>query len=223
MPFELCNTAASVECLMEKVLVGLSLTICLIYLDDDLVPGCTFDDHIRNLWLMLLHIWEAKLKLSPKKCTLFQCEVTFLGQVVSEAGVSTDPEKLQGVHTWPRSSNLSEVRIFLDYALIIAYLYQTLLSSFYTLLHRTLADLQLELWAGIVIQCPQESSNQNINHLLPGSRSSLCLDTDTSAHGIGAVLSHKSKTDRRELWHTTIVYLTDHRETIGLPDKSCWL
>ena len=113
MPFGLCNAPATFERLMEKVLAGLPLTVCLIYLDDILVPGRTFDDQIRSLWLVLLRLREAKLKLSPKKCTLFQREVKFLGHIVSKAGVSTDPEKLQAVRAWPRPSNVSEVRRFL--------------------------------------------------------------------------------------------------------------
>ena len=45
---------------MEKVLAGLPLTVCLIYLDDILVPHRTFTDHTKNLLVLLR---EAKLKL----------------------------------------------------------------------------------------------------------------------------------------------------------------
>ena len=61
MPFRLCNDPAMFEeCLTEKVLAGLPLTVCLIYLDNILVPGCTFKDHIRNLQVVLL-----RLRASP--------------------------------------------------------------------------------------------------------------------------------------------------------------
>ena len=93
MPFGLCNAPATFERLMEKVFAGLPLTVCLIYLDDILVPGRTFEGHIKNLRVVLLRLREAKLKLSPKKCDLFRREVKFLGHV----GVATDPEKLEAV------------------------------------------------------------------------------------------------------------------------------
>ena len=117
MPFGLCNAPATFEHLMEKVLAGLPLTVCLIYLDDILVPGHTFEDHIKNLRVVLLRLREAKLKLFSMKCTLFQRKVKFLRHIVSEAGVATDPEKLQTVRAWPRPSNVSEVRRFLGVCL----------------------------------------------------------------------------------------------------------
>ena len=63
--------------------------------------------------MVFLRLKEAKLKLAPKKCSLFQQEVKFLGHIVSEKGVATDPDKLQSVSTWPRPANTMEVRQFL--------------------------------------------------------------------------------------------------------------
>ena len=49
MPFGLCNAPATFERLMEQVLSGLPLTVCLVYLDDILVPGRTFREELANL------------------------------------------------------------------------------------------------------------------------------------------------------------------------------
>ena len=49
MLFGLCNAPATFQCLMEKVLCGVVREKCLIYLDDILVMGQTFDEHIENL------------------------------------------------------------------------------------------------------------------------------------------------------------------------------
>ena len=46
MPFGLCNTPATFQRLMEQVLSGL---LALVYIDDILVPGKTFDDHLTDL------------------------------------------------------------------------------------------------------------------------------------------------------------------------------
>ena len=40
---------AAFERLMEQVLVGLPTSVALIYLDDILVPGCTFSKGLANL------------------------------------------------------------------------------------------------------------------------------------------------------------------------------
>jgi len=53
-----------------------------IYLDDILVPGKTFEEELANLYKVFERLKEAKLKLSSKKCTLFQQEVTYLGHVM---------------------------------------------------------------------------------------------------------------------------------------------
>ena len=53
MPFGLCNAPATFERLMEQVLSGLPLDVALVYIDDILVPGKTFDDQLSNLRTVL--------------------------------------------------------------------------------------------------------------------------------------------------------------------------
>ena len=72
IPFGLCNTPATFERLMEQVLSGLPLSVALVYIDDILVPGKTFDDHLSDLCMVFQHIRDAKLKLAPPKCMLLQ-------------------------------------------------------------------------------------------------------------------------------------------------------
>ena len=97
MPFGLCNAPATFERLMEKVLAGLPLSVCLVYFDDILVPARSFNDH--NLRTVFGRLREANLKLLPKKCSLFRRQLKFLGHIVSEKGVATDPEMLEAVMT----------------------------------------------------------------------------------------------------------------------------
>ena len=110
MPFGLCNAPATFERLMEQVLAGLPLSVSLIYLDDILVPGRTFEEEVHNLQLVFDRLQAAGLKLSPKKCSLFQKEVKFLGHIVSRDGVAVDLEKVRTVQDWPTPS---EVKRFL--------------------------------------------------------------------------------------------------------------
>ena len=90
MPFGLCNASATFERLMETVLAGLHWHICLIYLDDIIVTGRTFEDMIANLSEVFERFKTAGLKLKARKCTLFANEVEFLGHVVSSDGIKTD-------------------------------------------------------------------------------------------------------------------------------------
>jgi hypothetical protein len=49
---------------------------------------------------------RCNLKLNSKNCRFFQKRVTYLGHVVSEDGVSTDPEKTKAVSEWPVPKNV---------------------------------------------------------------------------------------------------------------------
>ena len=61
MPFGLCNVLATFQCLMEKVLSGAVREKCLIYLDDILVIGQTFEKHINNLRMVFDCLLKAGL------------------------------------------------------------------------------------------------------------------------------------------------------------------
>ncbi|GBM91439.1 Retrovirus-related Pol polyprotein from transposon 297 [Araneus ventricosus] len=49
MPFGLCNAPATFEQLMETVLRGLTSEACLVYLDDIIIVGRTFEEHLNNI------------------------------------------------------------------------------------------------------------------------------------------------------------------------------
>ncbi|UYV83713.1 K02A2.6-like [Cordylochernes scorpioides] len=72
MPFGLCNAPATFERLMETVLQGIPLETCLVYLDDIIVMGKSFEEHLINLERVLQKIRGARLKLNPRKCKPFK-------------------------------------------------------------------------------------------------------------------------------------------------------
>ena len=76
LPFGLCNAPATFEQLMEAVLAGLQWDICLIYLDDIIVFGTSFDEAVENLQQVLRRLRNAGLKLKPKKMRII-CKIRF--------------------------------------------------------------------------------------------------------------------------------------------------
>ena len=105
MPFGLCNAPSTFQRLMELVLAGLRWEICLAYLDDVVVIGRTWDEHLKRLRSVL-----GRLR---KKCQFFRQNVSFLGHVVSSKGVHTDPAMVASIVRWPTPSTPSELRSFL--------------------------------------------------------------------------------------------------------------
>ncbi|GBO20384.1 Retrovirus-related Pol polyprotein from transposon 297 [Araneus ventricosus] len=65
MPFGLCNAPATFEQLMETVLRGLTSEACLVYLDDIIIVGRTFQEHLNNIRKVFQRLQKANLKLSP--------------------------------------------------------------------------------------------------------------------------------------------------------------
>ena len=57
--------------LMASVLHGYCYKICLLYLDDIIVMGKTYEENIVRLDLVLARLQTANLKIKPSKCKLF--------------------------------------------------------------------------------------------------------------------------------------------------------
>ena len=113
MPFGLCNVASTFQRIIEAALNGLQWHIAVLYLDDIIVLGNNFDDHLNNLSKIMDRLNMAGLKLKPKKCTFFRTEIQFLGHIVSRNGVKTDPKKVEAVSNIKVPLNVKELKSFL--------------------------------------------------------------------------------------------------------------
>ena len=54
--------------------------------------------------------------MAPEKCSILRKEVNYLGHVVSEDGVSTDPSKIVKIKEGPVPTNADELRYFVAFA-----------------------------------------------------------------------------------------------------------
>jgi hypothetical protein len=72
MPFGLCNAPATFERLMETVSRDLAYESCIVYLDDMILIGYKFQEHLLNLRQVFQRFREARLKLNPEKCQDFE-------------------------------------------------------------------------------------------------------------------------------------------------------
>jgi len=191
MPFGLCNAPGCFERLMEQVLEGLQWKVALVYLDDVLVFGNTFEEELEHLTEVLCRFKAANLKLSPKKCTLFHTEVPFLGHVVGRQGVRTDPLKVSAVESWPVPRTVAELRSFLG----LCTYYRRFVQGFATIaapLHQLTRKGASFVWDEACHQAFVALKQALVEApVLPYPDPSLpyILDTDASQEGVGAVLS----------------------------------
>ena len=115
IPFGLTNAPATFQKLMESCLGKLHLNWCIIYLDDISVFSQTPDGHLYRLQAVFNKLRAAGLKLKPSNCDLFKQQINYLGHVVSNEEVSTDPEKIKSVTEWLQPTTVTEVRSFLGF------------------------------------------------------------------------------------------------------------
>ncbi|KRX24114.1 Retrovirus-related Pol polyprotein from transposon 17.6 [Trichinella nelsoni] len=193
MPFGLCNAPATFQRVIDLTLTGLKWKKCLVYLDDIVIFGRTFQEHLNNLAEVLQRIRQYGLKLKPAKCRLCAKEIPFLGHIVSRDGVRTDPSKTEKVASWPTPTSTSEVRTFLG----IASYYRQFVKSFASIarpLHRLTEHGRQFSWSN-----EAEEAFQRFKRALttapilafPRFDIPFIIDTDASETGIGAVLSQK--------------------------------
>ena len=79
--------------LMTIVFSGMLYMTCLAYLDEINVFGRNYIEMLGRLYTALERLGQANLKLKPSKCAIGKTSVNFLGHVIYDKGISTDPEK----------------------------------------------------------------------------------------------------------------------------------
>ena len=220
MPFGLCNAPATFQRLMEVTLRGLARQKCVVYLDDILVMGRTFQEHLINLREVFDRLRMAGLKLKPKKCHLVKQEVKYLGYVVSNAGVCADVDKVRAVQDFPRPQNLKQLRSFLG------------LASYYRRFIPKFSQVAAPLYALTKKDAPyqwnsscQDTFEQLKQKLIqapvlafPDFSKHFILETDASGVGLGAVLSQEQEDGRPKPLCYASRTLQAHEKNYGISE-----
>ena len=196
MPFGLCNAPATFERLMDRVLQGLRWSRCLVYLDDIISFGSTFDGALANLTLIFERLRSYGLQLKSTKCHLFRSSVPFLGHIVGRHGLECDPAKIEDVKSWPVPDCLKSVRQFLGF---VGY-YRRFIPSF--------ADVATPLVT---------LTGKDVPFVWDSSCS-------TAFAALRAALIDVRSRMIRNVWSHIVVERCDpHRDAIALLSAKCWL
>ena len=115
LPMGLASAPGALKNLMELIFAGLSYEVSLVYLDDVIIFGKNFEEHLKRLELVFQRLSENGLKIKGSKCNFLQKRVSLLGHIISESGVEIDPEKVRAVEKMKEPSSLKDVRAFLGH------------------------------------------------------------------------------------------------------------
>ncbi|KRX79010.1 Retrovirus-related Pol polyprotein from transposon 17.6 [Trichinella sp. T6] len=225
MPFGLCNAPATFQRLMETSLRGLVGSKCLVYLDDVIVFGRTAEEHTARLQEVLDRLRKVGLKVKPEKCQLMKRKVAYLGHIISEKGIATDPSKTRAVKEWQAPSCVSELRQFLG----LASYYRKFVNGFASIaapLHRLLEGDAEWKWTEdcqVAFDALKHQLTSAPILAYPDFRRRFLVDVDASGDGLGAVLSQKDGNKERVMAYASRSltkperrYCVTRREMLGL-------
>ena len=116
MPFGLTNAPAAFMGLMNRVFQPYLDQFVIVFIDDILIYSPSAAEHEEHLRIVLQLLKEHQLYANIENCKFWLSEVKFLGHVVSQAGISVDPSKIEAVLDWSRPRNVFEIRSFLGLA-----------------------------------------------------------------------------------------------------------
>ena len=189
--YGLWKAPATFERLMDTLLHDLIGHGLVLYMDDVTVYGATVSQVFERLDLLFARLASTGLTLKPKKCTLFCCQIEFLGHVISASGMHTQSDKIARVRNWPTPRTQKQVRSFLGLA---AY-YQRFVPDYAS----KAAPLYQLVGKGVPFKWTDEYQ-QNFEPLkhdlitapvlaFPHPTAPYILDSDASGNAMGAVLS----------------------------------
>lgn len=115
MPFGLHSAGATFQRLMDKIIGAELEPHTFAYLDDIVVVSSSLQEHLGHLREVFKRLRNAGLKINVDKCQFAKSRLKFLGYIVGNGELETDPEKISAVANYPRPSNVSELRRFLGF------------------------------------------------------------------------------------------------------------
>ena len=111
LPFGISCAPELFQQRMNKILEGLSGVVCLV--DDVLVFGTTEEEHQQRLEAVLKRIEEAGATLNKDKCEFCKDSIKFLGHIIDQNGIQSDPDKTSAVVQMPTPQSLTDLRRFM--------------------------------------------------------------------------------------------------------------
>ena len=113
LPFDVVNGPASFQRLMETVLHDLIGQTCYVYLDDVVCYSPSVSQHFTDLRQILQRQRAAGLTVNREKCAFGCSTMKYLGHIVGNDGLRTDPAKVQAIFDFPTPTNVKQLERFL--------------------------------------------------------------------------------------------------------------
>jgi hypothetical protein len=114
--FGLTNAPVVFMCLMNDIFRNYLDKFVIVFLHDILIYSKSEEEHEHHLRLVLQVLREHQLYAKLSKCYFYQKKIHYLGHIISERGITVDPENIEAIRGWPTPKNVSNVRSFMGLA-----------------------------------------------------------------------------------------------------------
>ena len=116
MFFGMCNSLATFQSMMDSIFIEvIEEGVTIVYMDDILIYAMTPELLEKYTKRILQKLQDHNLFLKAKKCEFNKTKMEYLGLVVEEGKISTDPIKVKGFADWPIPTCVKDVRSFLGF------------------------------------------------------------------------------------------------------------
>lgn len=222
MPFGLCNAPQRLMMLMDKVIPYELKESIFVYLDDLLVVSTDFTSHIAQLKLVAQRLKDAGLTINVTKSNFCFRQVNYLGYIVGNGCLKTDPNKTSAIEHFPIPKTKRQVRGFLG----LAGWYRRFIEDF-----ATLAAPISDCLKGEKFKFSEEAtiSFEKLKTALisapvltqPDFTKKFYLQCDASNLGIGAVLFQKDHDDKEHPINFFSAKLTTAEKNYSVTEREC--
>lgn len=119
MAFGLTGAPGSFQEATNSTLAPYLRKFVLVFFDDILIYSSSFEQHPQHLRLVFELLARDQWRIKLSNCSFAQREIKYLGHVISEKGVSTDPSKISAIMQWPTPVNVRVLRSFFGFGRLL--------------------------------------------------------------------------------------------------------
>jgi hypothetical protein len=190
MAFGLTGAPGTFQLAMNSTLAPYLRKFVLVFFDDILIYSRSYAEHVSHLRLVLELLQKDRWHIKLSKCTFAQRRIHYLGHVISDNGVGTDPQKVAAIIEWSVPANAKELRSSLG----LAGYYRKFVKNF-GVISKPLTEL-LKKHTVFVWTTDHDAAFGTLKHALSNApmlalsnfSKQFHIETDASSSGIGAVL-----------------------------------
>jgi hypothetical protein len=84
----------------------------------------TYQEHLHHLEQVFSILQQEQCTIKLSKCAFARRHISYVGYLISEAGVAICPDKVKVVVEWPQLTNIKELRSFLGVSRLLYEIYQ---------------------------------------------------------------------------------------------------